>query len=543
MSRYTHTALTAGPVLKAEHDARSSAIASDLADALLMRGGAYDAATAYEENDVVSYGGSLWRALQDTTGNTPAEGVYWTIHGALAALSTDGTLAANSDALIATQKATKAYADTKQPLGATLTALAAYNTSGLLTQTAVDTFTGRTITGTANRITATNGNGVSGNPTLDIGTDVVTLTGAQALTNKTLTTPTIADFTNATHSHTNAAGAGTLAASAIGSGTLATARGGTGISNAAGSLTFDSALSFTGAFTVAAATTISGGGTVALGGFTLTVPATGTAALLAADNAFTGLNTITKVVADPAATTKIFAISSLTNSLTANNANRIYGIEADVRLDQGAFNFTSASGGLRGASLGAFASGASGTVATVWGVAAFAGNLGAGTVTTGVAFLAGVASNSGGGTLTNNTCFDTSAQTAGTNIHGFRGQIVAASNRWNLYCDATAQNFMRGNLGIGASMSVPTAILHLGAGGTAASSAPLKFTSGSLLSVAEAGAMGYNNKFYLTESDTTRRAIVQAASSTVVTAAAPYVNNGYIVLRVDGVDLKFMTTA
>ncbi len=56
----------------------------------------------------------------------------------------------------------------KQPLDATLTALAAYNTNGILTQTAPDTFTGRTITGTAARIAVTNGNGVSGNPTIDI---------------------------------------------------------------------------------------------------------------------------------------------------------------------------------------------------------------------------------------------------------------------------------------------------------------------------------------------------------------------------------------
>lgn len=39
---------------------------------------------------------------------------------------------------------------------------------------------------------------------------VVTTTGSQTLTNKTLTTPTIASFTNATHNHTNAAGGGTL---------------------------------------------------------------------------------------------------------------------------------------------------------------------------------------------------------------------------------------------------------------------------------------------------------------------------------------------
>lgn len=55
-----------------------------------------------------------------------------------------------------------------QPLDATLTALAAYNTNGLLTQTAADTFAGRTVTGTGDQITVTNGDGVAGNPTLSL---------------------------------------------------------------------------------------------------------------------------------------------------------------------------------------------------------------------------------------------------------------------------------------------------------------------------------------------------------------------------------------
>lgn len=61
-----------------------------------------------------------------------------------------------------------------QPLDSTLTALAAFNTNGLLTQTAADTFTGRTITGTSGQITVTNGDGVSGNPTLSLPNSGVT---------------------------------------------------------------------------------------------------------------------------------------------------------------------------------------------------------------------------------------------------------------------------------------------------------------------------------------------------------------------------------
>lgn len=60
-----------------------------------------------------------------------------------------------------------------QAYDSTLTAFAAYNTNGLITQTAADTFTGRTLTGTASQITVTNGDGVSGNPTLSLPADVL----------------------------------------------------------------------------------------------------------------------------------------------------------------------------------------------------------------------------------------------------------------------------------------------------------------------------------------------------------------------------------
>ncbi len=56
-----------------------------------------------------------------------------------------------------------------QPADQALTALAALNsTAGLLTQTAADTFTKRTLTGTANEITVTNGDGAAGVPTFSL---------------------------------------------------------------------------------------------------------------------------------------------------------------------------------------------------------------------------------------------------------------------------------------------------------------------------------------------------------------------------------------
>ena len=72
-------------------------------------------------------------------------------------------------------------------LDPTLGALAVFNTNGLLTQTAADTFTGRTVTGTTNQISMTNGSGVAGNPTIAIASNVV-LPGTGGVTVPTGTT-------------------------------------------------------------------------------------------------------------------------------------------------------------------------------------------------------------------------------------------------------------------------------------------------------------------------------------------------------------------
>lgn len=64
---------------------------------------------------------------------------------------------------------------TKQPLDADLTALAALASTGMIARTAANTYALRTITAPAAGITVTNGDGVSGNPTMALADDLAAL--------------------------------------------------------------------------------------------------------------------------------------------------------------------------------------------------------------------------------------------------------------------------------------------------------------------------------------------------------------------------------
>ncbi|MDD2763489.1 MAG: hypothetical protein PHE83_05885 [Opitutaceae bacterium] len=172
------------------------------------------------------------------------------------AFSGDYTLAADTAAwlvyddsstrwrLIQTTSAT--LAATYQPLDATLTALAGFNTNGMLAQTAADTFAGRTIAGTADRISVTNGDGAAGNPTLDI---AATYAGQTSIT----TLGTI--------------GAGTWQGSVIGG-----AYGGTGAANTGKTITLGGSLTTSGAYDTTLTVT---------GATNVTLPTAGTLATLA----------------------------------------------------------------------------------------------------------------------------------------------------------------------------------------------------------------------------------------------------------------------
>ena len=56
------------------------------------------------------------------------------------------------------------------------------------------------------------------------------------------------------------------------------------------------------------------------------------------------------------------------------------------------------------------------------------------------------------GTITNQVGYHVFASlTSATNNFGFRGQIASGTNRWNLYMDGTADNYIAGSLGIGST--------------------------------------------------------------------------------------------
>ena len=82
---------------------------------------------------------------------------------------------------------------------------------------------------------------------------------------------------------------------------------------------------------------------------------------------------------------------------------------------------------------------------------------------------------------------------SGLSVFGLISQITAGATRWALYLIGGAKSFIGGKSFFGGTTATdPTATVHIVAGSTAANSAPIKLTSGSLMTTPENGAIEYD---------------------------------------------------
>lgn len=192
------------------------------------------------------------------------------------------------------------------------------------------------------------------------------------------------------------------------------------------------------------------------GNYALVIPSTGGNAGFGTTTPGSKVDAV-QTQTDPAAA--VSAISAVTTTtLTADNALFTSGVVGDSRVNQGGFNYTN-SAGIRGISGVGRTTGSSGTVTVCTAVLGTVINSGAGTLTNAYSFFLNAPTNTGGGTLTNAYGIFIPAITAGTNNYAIRAQVASAANRWNLYCDGTADNYLAGDLGIGTND--PTAKLDV----------------------------------------------------------------------------------
>lgn len=111
-----------------------------------------------------------------------------------------------------------------------------------------------------------------------------------------------------------------------------------------------------------------------------------------------------------------------------------------------------------------------------------------------------------------------------------------------VYGTAGVLNVFKAGVSIGGSGLNPTALLHLAASTTAASSAPLKFAGGTLMTTQEAGAVEYDSKnLYFTPFNTngttrhviplseTARVTAQTAAATLITRSVPGTDTSYYI--------------
>lgn len=229
--------------------------------------------------------------------------------------------------------------------------------------------------------------------------------------------------------------------------------------------------------------------------------------------------TTSSVTTDPS-TLKTGANFSKTLTLTATNAQQITGGSFNVSTNANNFSQT---GYIRG-SLSTVQNSNTNTVSNVRAAEAYVYNVGAGTITDGRAGYFYLQNLVVGGTLTNfygvkvDIGFNNGTV---TNTYGvYVGSLISGTQTNVPYAfyasDATAKNYFAGPTGYGTTS--PTAYVHMKAGTATASTAPLKFTAGTNLTSAEAGAMEFDGtSLFITDSLPNRRTIATTTGTQTLT--------------------------
>lgn len=119
-------------------------------------------------------------------------------------------------------------------------------------------------------------------------------------------------------------------------------------------------------------------------------------------------------------------------------------------------------------------------------------NTGPGTLTNAYMIIAGNAVNSGGGVITNAFGLYISDLTAATNNYGIRSLVSSAANRWNLYIDGTADNYIGGAVGIGFT-SLAGHSLRIGRNTTGSTNGYVVSTDSTVLSDVTVAASSYTS--------------------------------------------------